>query len=244
MARPMSPTGALYRVHDAGGNFLMGEPLAEALIGPGYQATPWGGDGPTLYAVPGRDGGYEWADWATASERGWCERDGRRVHEGEGQERRFLVLYYPAPVRAWPFLWRLAKRRPRRVDVCRGPIEAEWLAGREIARRQPGFQAPGWTAVVAVWGWDDRVIGWHAECRRCCGCDGPRRARDYVLVVEFESEAAALRPDVHLERSAWMAGLDAARARAIVADPDATQDEVEAARSWLASHRPEPGAWW
>jgi hypothetical protein len=256
MARQMSPPAPteLHRIHDRSGRFLMVDPLADALIGPGYQASPWVGDGPTLYAVPGPDGRYEWAGWATASRCGWNERDGRRTYEGEGLERRFLVLYYPAPVRAWPFFWRLVERQPRRLDVCRGRVEAEWLANQEIRRRQHGFHSAGWGGVVAVWGWDDRAIDEHAECWAGCGCDGPERERDFVVIVEFETETAAMRPDVNLERAAWMAELDVERAHVITAycdgrcDPacahcTATHEEIEAAWSWLSAHRREVRAW-
>jgi len=256
MAREMSPPASieLHRIHDRSGRFLMGEPLAEALIGPGYQATPWGGDGATLYAIPGRDGGYEWSNWAMASRCGWSDGDGLRTYEGEGPECRFVVLYYPPLVRGWPFFWRMLERRPRRQDVCRGRIEAEWRAGQEITRRQPGFHSAGWAGVVAVWGWDDRAIDEHAECWAGCGCDGPERGRDFVLVVEFQSEAAAMRPDVNLERTAWLAGLDIERAQAITTHCDgtcnpacahctATHEEIEAAWSWLSSNRREVRAW-
>jgi hypothetical protein len=169
----------------------------------------------------------------------------------EGQ---FLVLYYPPPFRAWPFFWQVVQPPPKRVDLFREAGAAEAEAERWIARLQVGFLSEGWPGVLRAWGWDGREIEAHGACYAGCGCDGPAPMRDYVVVVEFESAAAARRPDVNLELDAWMADLDVARATAITTHCDgscdprcahcaATEDEVEAAWAWLSRHAREVRAW-
>jgi hypothetical protein len=258
MAHPVSwaetMVTELYRVVVGDREVARGVPLAEAPIGPGHEAVVCHGRGPSLYTVPEPDGGYAWVEWTVAAECGWSDRCGLREYLGEGVERRFLVLYYPRPRRAWPALWRRAEEPPARLDVCRSRNEAEWTAGRWLTRRQVGFHTAGVAGLVAVWGWDDREIDGHEECWDGCGCDGPRRGRDYVLIAEFEDEAAAMQPDVRLEREAWMAGLDVERAMAVTAHCEgvcspacghcsARDEEIDAAWEWLSRHQREVRAW-
>jgi hypothetical protein len=150
-------------------------------------------------------------------------------------ERRFLVLYCQPTHRGWPRFWRRAPAPPRRVGLFSGSGRAEAEAERWIARPERGLQSVGWRGVVRAWGWD-----------------GPWR--DRVMVVEFESEAAALLPDEHLEPEAWMARLDVEHAQAITAQCDggcfpscahcaATESEIEAAWEWLSRHQREVRAW-
>jgi hypothetical protein len=217
-------------------------PLAEAPIGPWYEALIWRGQGPSMFAVPRTSGGYEWVEWREAAKRGW----------GEGG--RFLVLYYPQPFRAWPLFWRVVQPRPRRVALARTEDQAEVAAERWIHRRQMGFHSDGWRGVRRAWGWDDRELHGHEECWDGCGCDGPAARGDYVLIAEFESEDLARAPDVNLELEAWMARLDAGRAVAITARCDgtcepacahcsATYEETMAAWEWLSRHGREVRAW-
>jgi hypothetical protein len=226
----------------------------EIPIGPGHWLSRTRPAGPPLYAVPGDAGGYEWVSWEEAAERGWSDRHGAREYQGTELERRFLVLYFPAARRGWPAFWRQVAPPPMRLEVYRSQGEAERLAGRLVPRRQLGFH---WTAepnIRAVWGWDDREIGYHEDCDDECGCTRPAPGREFVLIVEFAREDLAVRPDVRLERRAWMARLDAERATAITAHCDgqcrpecahcsASDEEIDAAWSWLSTHRREGRAW-
>jgi hypothetical protein len=229
-------------------------PLAEAPIGPWYEAVVWQGVGPTMYAVPRHGGGFEWVEWPAAARRGWVDDQGQAEHPEAAAERRFLVLYYPPPFRAWPFFWRIVQPRPRRLGPYRAADRSEVEADRRIRRRQVGFQSAGWRGVRQAWGWDDREVPGHVECYPGCDCDGPAPMRDYVLIAEFENAALAKLPDATLEREAWMARLDAGRAIAITAhcegdcDPacahcSATHDEIDAAWEWCSTHRREVRAW-
>src|SRR2546429_7962495 len=231
-----------------------GWPLAEIPIGPGHWLAPIP-SGPSLYAAPSVGGRYEWVPWEEAEQRGWSERHGRREYQGEEVPLRFLVLYFPPARRSWPAWWRRTEPAPIRLGLCRNPGEAEWLAGRLVVRDQLGFR---WTAepeLLAVWGWDDRAVGYHeADRDEECGCGGPLPGREFVLIAEFASEALALRPDVRLEREAWLARVDAERATALTAACEggcrprcphctATWEEIDAAWEWLSTHRREIRAW-
>jgi hypothetical protein len=247
-------TQELFDVIVAGRLRVSGWPLEEIPLGPGYWLSSTRAAGPALYAVPRADGGYEWAPWEEAARRGWSERYGRREYQGAELPRRFLVLYFPPARRSWRTPWRRVQPAPLRLEACRNPGEAEWLAERLLPRRQLGFH---WTAepeLLAVWGWDDREVGYHEECDAECGCDDPLPGREFVLIAEFEREELALRPDVRLEREAWMARLDAERAMALTDDCvggcrpacghcSASYEEIEAAWAWLSTHRREVRAW-
>jgi hypothetical protein len=231
-------------------------PLDEISAGPGVRLRAERPTSPSLYAVPVKAGGYEWATWEEATRRGWSERYGPREYQGEELERRFLVLYYPEPARAWPFFWRQVEGRPLRLEVCRNRGEAEWLASRVIAKRQLGFRRVECTRdIVATWGWDDREIHYHAECDEDCGCSGPLPGRPFVLIAEFEREAAAMRPDVRLEREAWRSALTVEQAMALTSPPcdgscspacarcAALYEERDAAWEWCSTHRRQVRAW-
>jgi len=164
---------------------------------------------------------------------------------------RFLVLYYPAPRRRWPGFWRQTWPPPTRLGLGRDQEEAEHLAARFLSRRQRGFRWPAAAGLEAVWGWDDREIGWHGECDTTCGCAGPGPDREFVLIAEFEDEAAARRPDVRLEREAWLTRLTVEQAVALTwcrspagcfppcAHHAALVEEVDAAWQWRARHQRE-----
>jgi hypothetical protein len=244
----------VYRIRAAGHDLEWPVSLAEAQIGPAHEAVVCEGSGPSLYSVPGPNGTYEWVEWAVAAEHGWSDNHGQAEYPGFEPERRFVVLYCLPARRAWPFFWRRVDLPPQRLDCCRAWGEAEAVAGYWIKRRQLGFHYEGWLRVRQAWGWDDRKIGYHEDCDATCGCCGPDPERDFVLIVEFETEGAARRPDVIVERQAWMAWLDVERALAITAYCDgscapacahcsAMWEEWDAAWEWLSTHRREVKVW-
>ncbi len=240
----MSRREELYTLVGEGVLGLRG-PLAELPVDAGRWAYPQQPRRATVFAVPRAGGGFEWVPWEEAIGRGWSDHSGRCAYAGD-EERRFVVLYYPAGRRAWWQVWRPREQRPLRMAVCASEEEALDRAERILPRRQAGFWWP--LDGVQVQGWDDREIAEHVGCDETCGCAGPGRGREYALVVEFADAAAAARPHVQLEREAWLEALTVERAVALSGCPDgkscqpgcvhcsATHEEIEGAWEWLETH--------
>src|SRR5262245_49525413 len=148
-------------LHDTmrGSSVLMpGRPLDEIPAEPGLWLRPWRHTAEHLFAVPDSAGGYEWAHWDVARQRGWTEVHGYREYQGEELELRFVVLYYPSRRRSLWALGRKVEPPPRRLALCRNEGEAEVAAERFMPRRQLGFFSPGTYGLLRTWGWTDRNV--------------------------------------------------------------------------------------